>query len=99
MTITSDQMDVYLVPAGGRHAAPKIAITDAPSSSPVQASAPAQLDKVIASGSVLITQPNRRATGDQLTYTASDDKFVLTVGAPSIFDAEHGMITVRSFTV
>ena len=99
MTITSDQMDVYLVLAGGTHAAPKIAITDAPSSSPVQASAPAQLDKVIASGSVLITQPNRRATGDQLTYTASDDKFVLTGGPPSIFDAEHGKITGVSLTL
>jgi lipopolysaccharide export system protein LptA len=58
-----------------------------------------KLDKIIASGSVLITEPNRRATGDLLTYTASDDKFVLTGGPPSIFDAEHGKITGVSLTL
>jgi lipopolysaccharide export system protein LptA len=60
---------------------------------------PAHLDKIIASGSVVITEPNRRATGDELTYTASDDKFVLTGGPPSIFDAEHGKITAVSLTL
>ena len=40
-----------------------------------------------------------RATGDQLVYTASDDKFVLTGGPPSIFDAEHGKITGVSLTL
>jgi lipopolysaccharide export system protein LptA len=60
---------------------------------------PAHLDKIIASGSVVITEPTRRATGEQLTYTASDDKFVLTGGPPSIFDAEHGKITAVSLTL
>jgi lipopolysaccharide export system protein LptA len=64
-----------------------------------RANAPAKLEKIIASGSVLITEPNRRATGDQLTYTALDDKFVLTGGPPSIFDAEHGKITGVSLTL
>jgi len=58
-----------------------------------------KVDKIIASGSVLITEPNRYATGDELTYTASDDKFVLTGGPPSIFDAEHGKITGVSLTL
>ena len=58
-----------------------------------------KLDKIIASGSVVITEPNRRATGENLTYTASDDKFVLTGGPPSIFDAEHGKITAVSLTL
>jgi len=86
LTITASQMDVFLVPAGGAPAAP-------------QANAPAKLEKIVASGSVLITEPNRRATGDQLTYIASDDKFVLTGGPPSIFDAEHGKITGVSLTL
>jgi lipopolysaccharide export system protein LptA len=60
---------------------------------------PARLDKITASGSVVITEPNRRATGENLTYTASDDKFVLTGGPPSIFDAEHGKITAVSLTL
>ena len=60
---------------------------------------PARLEKIIATGSVVITEPNRRATGENLTYTASDDKFVLTGGPPSIFDAEHGKITAVSLTL
>jgi lipopolysaccharide export system protein LptA len=58
-----------------------------------------KLEKIVASGSVLITEPNRHATGERLTYTASDDKFVLTGGPPSIFDAEHGKITGVSLTL
>jgi hypothetical protein len=32
-------------------------------------------------------------------YTAVDDKFVLTGGPPSIFDAEHGKVTGNSLTM
>ncbi len=46
----------------------------------------------------MVTQPDRRADGDRLVYTAADDKFVLTGGPPSIFDAEHGKITGVSLT-
>jgi lipopolysaccharide export system protein LptA len=46
-----------------------------------------------------VTQPTRRATGDQLTYTAADSKFVLTGGPPSIFDAERGKVTGVSLTL
>jgi lipopolysaccharide export system protein LptA len=57
-----------------------------------------KLDKIVAEEEVVITQADRRANGDLLTYTASDDKFVLTGGPPSIFDAEHGKITGVSLT-
>jgi len=88
LTITSDRMDVYLLKSveGTTPAAPGNQSL-------------AKLDKIIGSGSVVVTEPNRRATGDQLTYTASDDKFVLTGGPPSIFDAEHGKITGVSLTL
>ena len=59
---------------------------------------PGQLDHMVAQGDVLIEQPNRRATGQNLVYTATDDKFVLTGGPPSIFDAEQGKITGVSLT-
>jgi lipopolysaccharide export system protein LptA len=63
---------------------------------------PGQLDRMVASGDVVIQQPNRRAEGQKLVYTAVDDKFVLTGGAsgplPSIFDAEQGKITGVSLT-
>jgi lipopolysaccharide export system protein LptA len=59
---------------------------------------PGQLDRIVADGGVVITQPSRRATGERLEYLAADDKFVLTGGSPSIFDAEHGKITGDSLT-
>jgi lipopolysaccharide export system protein LptA len=59
---------------------------------------PGQLDRMVAQGDVVILQPNRRAEGQRLVYTAADDKFVLTGGPPSIFDAEQGKITGVSLT-
>jgi len=57
-----------------------------------------RLEKIVASGNVIITQPTRHAVGNQLVYTAAEDKFVLSGGPPSIFDAEHGKITGVSLT-
>jgi lipopolysaccharide export system protein LptA len=57
-----------------------------------------QLDHLVARGHVAIQQPSRRAEGQTLIYTASDEKFVLTGGPPSIFDAERGRITGVSLT-
>jgi lipopolysaccharide export system protein LptA len=82
VTITASQMDVFLQP---RDQANSGASTS-------------RIDHIIARDQVSITQPDRRATGNQLVYTASDDKFVLTGGPPSIFDAEHGKITGVSLT-
>ena len=59
---------------------------------------PGQLDRMVAQDDVVIQQPKRRAEGQKLVYTASDDKFVLTGGPPSIFDAEQGRITGVSLT-
>jgi lipopolysaccharide export system protein LptA len=57
-----------------------------------------RLERAVASGNVVVQEPGRRAVGQKLVYTASDDKFVLTGGPPSIFDAEHGKITGDSLT-
>jgi len=59
---------------------------------------PGQLDRLVAQGDVVIQQPNRRAEGQTLVYTAGEDKFVLSGGSPSIFDAEQGKITGVSLT-
>ncbi|HUA14266.1 MAG TPA: LptA/OstA family protein [Verrucomicrobiae bacterium] len=64
-----------------------------------QASAgPSQLDRMVAEGDVLVRQNARRAEGQKLVYTAAEEKFVLTGGPPSIFDAERGKITGVSLT-
>src|SRR5258708_334155 len=63
---------------------------------------PGQVERIVAEGKVVITQPTRHATGDRLVYTAAEDKFVLaggsSGGSPSIFDAERGKITGDSLT-
>jgi len=126
LTITSNQMDVFLQKSdlGGRASSPvqsgslkstgetpvppqsngapptrQLNAGEGARATPAQAPNLSKLEKIVASGSVLITEPNRRATGDKLTYTASDDKFVLTGGSPSIFDTEHGKITGVSLTL
>jgi lipopolysaccharide export system protein LptA len=83
VTITAKKMDAFLEARGGTNHS---------------LSGAGKLDKIVAQEQVVITQPDRRATGDLLTYTAADDKFVLTGGPPSIFDAEHGKITGVSLT-
>jgi lipopolysaccharide export system protein LptA len=89
-TITSSVMDVFLKPRSesgqtGSTGAQAVAGTE-------------KLDRIVATGQVVITQPARRGTGDKLVYTADEDKYVLTGGPPSIFDAERGKITGVSLT-
>lgn len=60
-----------------------------------------QIDHIVAQGDIQIEQPGRKATGNQLVYTAADEKLVLTASAgkrPSIFDAERGQISGDSLT-
>jgi lipopolysaccharide export system protein LptA len=84
VTITSKQMDAFLLPRG--------------QSDSNQTLSAGKLDKILAEDQVVVIQPNRQGDGDKLVYTAADDKFVLTGGPPSIFDAEHGKITGVSLT-
>ncbi len=90
LTITSKAMDVFLQPRDQTISNQSITGTGAGTG---------KVDHIVASGQVAIVQPGRRATGDQLVYTTSDDKFVLTGGPPSIFDAEQGKITGVSLTL
>jgi lipopolysaccharide export system protein LptA len=86
LTITARVMDVFLHPRD--QATTNQSLTGA-----------GKIDHIIAREQVVITQPGRKALGDQLVYTTADDKFVLTGGSPSIFDAEHGKITGVSLTL
>jgi lipopolysaccharide export system protein LptA len=85
VTMTARRMNVFLR-------------SRAQSSDPSDRVTPGQVDHIIAEGDIVITQPARRATGQRLEYVAADDKFILTGGSPSIFDAEHGRITGDSLT-
>jgi lipopolysaccharide export system protein LptA len=100
-TITTRQLDVYL----------KEAETDPSSNATAQAKPaqqkgpslpgsdqPSKIDHMIANGKVVVTEPNRRAVGDRLVYTADDGKYLLTGRSPSIFDAERGTVWGDSLT-
>ncbi len=84
-TASANTMDAYLLPRSQASGNQTLA-------------GPGQLDHMVAQGNVVVIQPTRRAEGQTLVYTASDDKFVLTGGPPSIFDAERGKITGVSLT-
>jgi lipopolysaccharide export system protein LptA len=85
VTLTANQIDVYLRSQG----------PGSPSSS---AHGPSQVERIVADGDVRIDESKRRAQANHLVYTASEGKFVLTGGSPSIFDAEHGKVTGNSLT-
>jgi lipopolysaccharide export system protein LptA len=86
VTIASRQMDAFLLAAGSESGTAKMP------------DATGRLDRIVAEGQVVITQPTRRATGEKLVYSVAPDMFVLTGGPPSIFDAERGKITGDSLT-
>lgn len=55
-----------------------------------------RLERLVVIGDVRLTQPGRTGTGEQLTYTAPSNSFVLTGTAaepPRIRDAQQGTIT------
>jgi lipopolysaccharide export system protein LptA len=96
-TASSQTMDVYLLPRSqiaSQSASQKAGQRVASQSVTGQG----RVDRVVAEGHVLILQPSRRAEGEKLVYTAAEDKFVLTGGPPSIFDAEQGKVTGVSLT-
>lgn len=88
-TLTAKHVDVYLKPA---MATPRPTRSSGP---PAQGS---QVDKMIATGDVVLQQPTRRGTGQRLVYTTARDEYVLTGGQPTIFDAEQGTVTGASLT-
>ena len=58
-----------------------------------------KLEKMVASGRIDMEQPGRRATGEQLVYTASDEMYVLTGTAaalPKVVDDQRGTVTGTS---
>jgi lipopolysaccharide export system protein LptA len=57
-----------------------------------------QLSRVLAQGDVVVRQGDRRGMADQAEYTASDGKFVLSGGQPTIANATSDTTTGHSLT-
>lgn len=81
--IRAEQAQVYLTPVSKKQ-------------SRNAASAQSRLDRIVATGRVMLTQPGRTGTGAKLVYTAASGRYVLTgtrEAPPRLTDATHGTTT------
>ena len=86
-TIRADDAQVYLMPA----AKPGVKAVVGQ-----QAHKASELERIVATGRVVLTQPGRKGTGEKLVYTAADSRYVLTGtpgNPPRIEDAFKGTTT------
>jgi lipopolysaccharide export system protein LptA len=59
---------------------------------------PAQINRAVGSGGVIIEEGDRRATAETGVYTAEDQKFVLSGGDPTLYDSMEGTTKGRELT-
>jgi lipopolysaccharide export system protein LptA len=57
-----------------------------------------QIERAVSTGGVVVEQGDRRGTAEKGVYTAADQKFVLSGGTPTLYDAEEGTTTGRELT-
>ncbi len=92
-SLQSPALDVFLTPPPGTQA--RAGTSRKPPAGPTGAR---QLDRALATGGVVVQQGDRRGTSEQAEYTASDGKFVLSGGKPTITDASSDTTTGHSLT-
>jgi lipopolysaccharide export system protein LptA len=89
--IRAPQMDLYFT-RGNPSSLPN-ANPAAPATTTSQ-----QISRAIGTGGVIVDQAGRRAVADRGEYTASDEKFVMTGGNPTLYDGSAGTTTGRQLT-
>jgi lipopolysaccharide export system protein LptA len=57
-----------------------------------------QISRAVGTGGVTVVQGERRAVAERGVYTASDGKFVMSGGTPTLFDAAEGTTVGRQLT-
>jgi lipopolysaccharide export system protein LptA len=57
-----------------------------------------QLSRAVANGDVAVRQEDRRGTSNRAEYTASEGKFVLSEGNPTLYDSNGDTTTGRQLT-
>jgi LPS export ABC transporter protein LptC len=92
--IRAPLMDLYFTrgtnsPAGG--------LTNSTNGIPL-ASGAQQISRAVGTGGVIVDQAGRRATAERGEYTASDGKFVMSGGKPTLYDGSAGTTTGRQLT-
>jgi lipopolysaccharide export system protein LptA len=86
-TSTSDTVELRLIPGGGR---------DSSTGQAQSAGGQAQVDRMTATGHVVLTSATRRGTGEQLVYSGATGDYVLTGTAaapPRMADPGQGNMT------
>jgi len=58
----------------------------------------AEINRAVGTGGVMVEAGERRATAERGVYTAEDQKFVLSGGNPTLYDAMEGSTTGRELT-
>jgi lipopolysaccharide export system protein LptA len=92
--ITAQTADLYFV----RGSAPVASPQAAPASSAVTLGGSQQISRAVATGGVTVQLGERRAIAERGEYTATDGKFVMSGGTPTIFDVTEGTTTGRQLT-
>jgi lipopolysaccharide export system protein LptA len=95
-SMQSRTLDVFLTQAAPPRPASSTSAAARPGQQPPSESR--QLDHALALGGVTVRQADRRGSADQAEYTASDGKFVLSGGQPTIIDASSDTTTGHSLT-
>ncbi len=67
-------------------------------SPPSAVNATKQLSRAVATGDVTVRQEDRRGTSNRAEYTASEGKFVLSEGKPTLYDSTGDTTTGRQLT-
>ena len=57
-----------------------------------------QISRAVGTGGVIVEQGTRKATAEHGEYNATDGKFIMSGGNPTIFDAAEGTTTGRQLT-
>ncbi|HTZ49312.1 MAG TPA: LptA/OstA family protein [Verrucomicrobiae bacterium] len=57
-----------------------------------------KISRAVGTGGVEVVQGDKRGTAEKGVYTADDDRFVLSGGTPTLYDADGGITTGRELT-
>ncbi|MGO8718476.1 MAG: LptA/OstA family protein [Acidobacteriaceae bacterium] len=102
--VFADRAEVFLTPASA-HPPAKLAATSTEKEQKASFErnnvSPSSVERIVATGHVVVEQPGRRAMGTRLVYTASDGSFVLTgdgENPPQVVDSIQGTVTGQVLT-
>jgi lipopolysaccharide export system protein LptA len=102
--VFADRAEVFLTPSNVHGQARSGIATEETankSSSHSKNAPPSSVERIVATGHVVVEQTGRRGTGTRLVYTASDEQFVLTGDAahpPQVVDSIQGEVTGEVLT-